>query len=69
MLRTSSFTSQMGLFALELLALECRDFFPKTYNGENVVDTIAPSLFIRSLSNLQASYAALCGHDSAIIFY
>ena len=37
---------QVGLYVLELLALERKNFFPYTYNGENVVDTIAPSFFI-----------------------
>ena len=36
-----------------LLAIECWKNFP--YNGENVVDTTAPSFLIGSLSNLQVT--------------
>ena len=32
--------------------------FPKTYNGENVVQKIAPSFFIKSSSNLQVTGTA-----------
>ena len=49
----SSISGQIELFALELLALERRKYFPYTYNGENVVDR--PSFFIVSSSNLQYS--------------
>ena len=37
---------------MELLALSVI-FFPYTYNESNVVDTIAPSFFIESSSNVQ----------------
>ena len=51
----SSISGQIRLFALELLALERRKFSPWTYNGEDAVDTIAPSVLIESSSNLQVT--------------
>ena len=51
--RMSSNAGQIGLFTSELIALECWKKFPYTYFGENFVGMIAPSLLIRSTSNLQ----------------
>ena len=51
---TSLILGQIGLFALELLALEWWKLFPLTYIGENVVNIIiAPLFFIGSSSHLQ----------------
>ena len=53
--RTSSISGQIELFPSEFLALERRNFFPYTciYNGENVVDMIAPLFLIGLSSDLQ----------------
>ena len=45
----SSILGQIGLFALELLVLERQNFFPQTYNGENVVNTKALSFLSQLL--------------------
>ena len=45
--------SQIGKFALGLLSLEWRKYFP--YNGENVFSMIAPSLLTGSSSDLQVT--------------
>ena len=57
--QTSSISGQIGLFTLELLALERRKTFPWTYNGENVVRMIAFSILIRSSSILQVTKTAI----------
>ena len=43
----------------EILPLERRNIFPLTYNGENVVRRVAPSLLIESSSNLQVTRTAI----------
>ena len=55
--RTSSVLGQIGLFTLELLALERQN--GATYNGENVVRMIATSFLIGSLSVLQVTRIAI----------
>ena len=51
--RTSSNLGGIGLFTLELFALERGNFFPLIYNGENDVSTFSQLLWIQSPSNLQ----------------
>ena len=51
--RTSSKFGQIGPRTLELAAFDCLEKSPKTYNGENVVNTLAPSFLIGSSSFLQ----------------
>ena len=48
---TNSITGQIGLLATLILALECGNVLPYTYNGENYVDTITPCVLIGSSSN------------------
>ena len=51
--RTSSKFGQIGPRIAELAALERPEKSPLTYNGRNLVNTLAPSFLIRSSSFLQ----------------
>ena len=51
--RMISISGQSGPLVLELLAFERWKCFPWTYNGENVMNTIAPSFFIIKLAGKQ----------------
>ena len=51
--RTSSKFGQIGPRTAELAALERLEKSPETYNGSNLVNTLAPSFLIRSSSFLQ----------------
>ena len=53
MSRTSSKFGQIGPKTAELAALERLEKSPWTFNGENVVNTLAPSFLIGSSSFLQ----------------
>ena len=53
--RKSSNFSQIRPRTAELAALERLKKFPKTYNGENLVSTLAPSFLIGSSSLLQVT--------------
>ena len=53
--RTSSNFSQIRPRTAELAALERLKKFPKTYNGENLVSTLAPLFLIGSSSFLQVT--------------
>ena len=53
--RTSSKFSQIRLRTAELAALERLEKSPETYNGKNVVITLAPSFLIQSSSFLQVT--------------
>ena len=53
--RTSSNFSQIRPRTAELAALERLKKFPSTYNGENLVSTLAPSFLIGSTSFLQVT--------------
>ena len=57
--RISLISGQIGLFSLELLALERWNIFTYTYNGDNVVQMIAASLLIQSSSILQVTRTAI----------
>ena len=51
--RTSSKFGQIGPRTAKLAALERLEKSPWTYNGSNLVNTLAPSFLIRSSSFLQ----------------
>ena len=51
----SSKFGQIGPRTAELTALECLKKSPKTYNGRNVVNTLAPLFMIGSSSFLQVT--------------
>ena len=53
--RTSSKFGQIGPRTAELAALERLEKSPYTYNGRNLVNTLAPSFLIGSSSFLQVS--------------
>ena len=53
--RTSSKFDQIGPRTAELAALERLEKSPLTYNGKNVVTTLAPSFLIESSSFLQVT--------------
>ena len=53
--RMSSNLGQIGLFTLELFALEHGFFFPQTYNGENKVSTFYQLPWVQSSSNSQVT--------------
>ena len=53
--RKSSKFGQIGQRTSELAALERLEKFPKTYNGRNLVNTLAPSFLILSSSFLQVT--------------
>ena len=57
--RTSSKLGQIRLRTKELAALERLKNFPYTYNGENLVSTLAPSFLIGSSSFLQVTRATI----------
>ena len=51
----SSKLGQIGPRTAELATLECLEKSPKTYNGKNVVTTLAHSFLIESSSFLQVT--------------
>ena len=53
--RTSSKVGQIRPRSAELAALECLEKSPKTYNGRNLVNTLAPSFLNQSSSFLQVT--------------
>ena len=53
--RTSLKFGQIGPRTAELAALERLEKSPKTYNGRNLVNTLAPSFFNQSSSFLQVT--------------
>ena len=53
--RTSSKIGQIGPWTAELAALERLEKYQWTFNGRNVVNTLAPSFLIGSSSFLQVS--------------
>ena len=53
--RTSLKFGQIGPRTAELAALECLEKSPYTYNGSNLVNTLAPSFLIRSSLFLQVT--------------
>ena len=53
--RTSSKFGQIGPRTAELAALERLEKSPKTYNGRNLVNTLAPSFLNRSSSFMQVT--------------
>ena len=65
---TSRTSSQIGPRTAELAALEHLEKSPKTYNGRNLVNTLAPSFLIRSSSFLQvflaSSFLQVTMHES-----
>ena len=57
--RTSSKFVQIGPRTAELAALERLEKSPWTYNGRNLVNTLAPSFLNRSSSLLQVTRACI----------
>ena len=63
--RTSSNFSQIRPRTAALAALEHLKKFPKTYNGENLVSTLAPSFLIGSSSFLQVRKTTIISRTSS----